>query len=395
MASRAQRLGMAATIGLVFGLGTFGACSRNTTYGPPQNSTGGSSGQGGQGGDPLPQDDGGPPPLDADGLCGNQLHTVIFDAPNVYFVIDASGSMSLLAKGGSSRYSLVRGAAIDLVKALGPLINVGAAVFPLDATEADPCATGAQVMDVNPGDPYTGADGPTTKKFKAALKRTPNGGTPTAATLEELLPQIGELPGKTLVLLVTDGGPNCNASLTCDGAHCGLNVDDCTGLACCAPGGNCCDQPGGATACIDADATVSAVSGFASAQIPLYVIGIPGSGAFADVLQQMAFAAGTAQLAQPYYYAVDDIDNLQSVLGGIAAVAVSCVFQIDDPPSADNETNVYLDGVVLPNGGDNGWRWMDPDLTRIELLGESCARLKAGQIKTVQIVSGCPTEPSK
>lgn len=391
----ASRVGQAVAIGFVSAVVSFGACTKDEGFGPPQEGTGGAVGQGGAGGDLLPTDDGGPPPLDAQGLCGNQLHTVIFDAPNVYFVIDASGSMSLLAKGGSSRYSLVRGAAIDLVQALGPLINVGAAVFPFEATDADPCAHGAEVMSVKSGDPYTGADGPTTKEFKAATKRSPNGGTPTAASLAALLPGIAALPGKTLVLLVTDGGPNCNPSLTCDGAHCGLNVDDCSGLACCVPGGNCCDQPGGATACIDADATVTAVSAYANAQIPLYVIGIPGSGAFADVLQEMAFAAGTAQLAKPYYYAVDDIDNLQGVLGSIAAVAVSCIFEIDDPPMVDDETNVYLDGVVLPNGGNDGWRWMDPDLNRIELLGDACARLKAGQIKTVQIVSGCPTEPSK
>lgn len=388
-------MGLGAAMGLVLGLISFGACSQDKGFGPPQSGVGGQTGQGGQGGDFLPQDDGGPPPLDAQGLCGNQLHTVIFDAPNVYFVIDASGSMSLLAKGGSSRYSLVRGAAIDLVESLGALINVGAAVFPFEATEENPCAQGAEVMAVAPGDPYTGTAGPTTQKFKAATKLTPSGGTPTAATLEALLPGISALPGKTLVMLVTDGGPNCNPDITCDGEHCGLNVDDCSGLSCCVPGGNCCALPGGATACIDAAATVSAVTAYASANVPVYVIGIPGSGAFAEVLQDMAFAAGTAQLAKPYYYAVDDIDNLQSVLGSIAAVAVSCVFELQDPPMVDDQTNVYLDGVILPNGGDDGWRWMDPDLTRIELLGDSCARLKAGQIKTVQIVSGCPTEPSK
>ncbi len=396
MASRARRVGMAAALGVCAVAAIFGACSPDKGFGPPKSGSGG-SGQGGAGGDLLPTDDGGPPPLDAQGLCGNQLHALIFDAPNVYFIIDASGSMAQAA-GGTSRFAVVRKASINLVRDLGPLINVGAALFPVGATDQQPCAPGAEVMPITPGDAYTGSDGPTISEFKSATNATPNGGTPTSATLAALLPTIQGASGKkTIVLLVTDGGPNCNAAASCDGAHCGPNIEGCTGDTCCDPGGNCCAPaaPGGPASCIDTDATVKQIEAYEKVGLPVYVIGIPGSEAYADVLQQMAFAAGTAQIAKPYYYAVSDVDNLHGVLASIAAVAVSCVFTLDDPPMVDDQTNVYLDGVVLPNGGNDGWRWMDPDLKRIELLGDACARLKAGQIKTVQIVSGCPTEPSK
>ena len=395
MSGRPSRVIWAAALGVFAAMTGFGACSSETGFGPPPQNT--SGGQAGSGGDFIPLDDSGPPPLDAPGLCGNQLHTLTFDAPNVYFVIDASGSMSAPVS-GTTRFSVVRKAAIELVRTLGPLINVGAALFPHEATEIEPCATGAEVMPISPGDPYTdGTDGPTTNKFKNVTKITPYGGTPTAASLAALLPSIQAAKGETLVLLVTDGGPNCNLLATCDGDHCGANIEGCTGDKCCDPGGNCCapGAPWGPSTCIDEDATVAQIQAFKQAGLPVYVIGIPGSEAYASVLQDMAFAAGTQQIANPYYYAVSDVDNLQSVLASIAGVAVSCIFTIDDPPSEEGSTNVYLDGVVLPNGGNDGWRWMDPALTHIELLGDACARLKAGQIKTVQIVSGCPTEPSK
>lgn len=395
MATVARRVGAACVLGITAAVCGFGACDRGETFGPPLQGTGAGNGSAGGGGSLLPPEDGGPPPLDAAGLCGNQLHQTIADAPNVYFVIDASGSMSVPV-GSKTRFEIVRSAAIDLVRDLGALINVGAALFP-DASDDGGCGAGEQVMQVTPGDPYSGADGPTTKKFKSATNVSPNGGTPTAPTLESLRPGLKALPGKTFVVLVTDGGPNCNADLLCAASECMANIEGCSGYTCCDPGGNCC-EPGdaaGPEGCVDKQASILAVKDYAEAGIPVYVVGIAGSEAYADVLEDMAIAAGTAQIAKPFYYAVDKLDNLGGVLGDIAAVAVSCVFNVEDPPEEADQTNVYLDGVVLPGDLENGWRWMDPELTRIELVGQACSDLKSGKVKVVQIVSGCPTEPPK
>lgn len=395
-----RRFGLAALLGVCASAAGFGACGGPAKLPPPQEgTTGQGAGGGGAGGsDILPSDDAGPPPLDAQGLCGNQVHQIITEAPNVYFVIDASGSMGSAVSGGT-RSTVVRKAAVDLVRNLGALINIGAALFPVDATSADQCATGAEVMPVMPGDPYSGSnlDGPTTNKFKHAIAVDPAGGTPLSATLVKLEPSLAALPGKTVVLLVTDGGPNCNAGASCDASGCEANINGCTGDACCNPGGNCCAPQGaaGPEGCVDRQAAVDALKAYAAASLPVYVIGIPGSEAYSSVLEQMAFAAGTAQPGKPFYYAVGALDNLGSVLGDIAAVAISCVFTLEDPPQDAGQTNVYLDGVVLPADLNNGWRFMDPDLTRIELLGDACKDLKSGQIKSVQIVSGCPTEPAK
>lgn len=396
MTTLALRVGAAVMLGICAASAGLGACERTDPLGPPKQGTGAAGGVG-QGGDTLlPSEDGGPPPIDADGFCGNQIHETVVDAPNVYFVIDASGSMNAPA-GNTTRYAKVRSAALQLVHDLGALIHVGAALFPYKATAAEECPIGAQVMAVTPGDPFTGQPGPTTTKFAKAIDVAPSGGTPTAATLDDLRPGILALPGKTIVVLVTDGAPNCNEEVVCGADDCPYNIEGCSGDVCCQAGGNCC-APGAAAgpgACIDRIASIEAVQAYAEAGVPVYVVGIPGSQVYAKVLGEMAIAAGTAQIAKPFYFSVENLDNLGAVLGSIAAVAVSCVFQIEDPPEEPDQTNVYTDGVVLPADLENGWRWMDPDLTRIELVGDTCKRLKTGKIKSVQIVSGCPTEPPK
>jgi hypothetical protein len=343
-------------------------------------------------GDFTVQDASGPPEPDAGGFCGNQVHQLITNAPNVYFVLDASGSMSTPVSARSTRYDRVRDAAIGLVRDLGPLINVGAAVFPLDATEAEPCRTGAEVFPVTPGSPTIGddTDGDTTVRFRAATDLLPIGGTPTAATLTRLRQPLSELPGKTIVLLATDGGPNCNVSARCDADECIDNIEGrCdAGVNCCAPSGN--PGPGD---CIDRSTTVAAIAALAALGVDVYVIGIPGSETYGDVLDEMALAGGAPQFVSPFYYKVDNLDTLGGVLAKIASVVVSCDFDLVDPPPEQGETNVYEDSALVPYDAVDGWIWKTHSV--VELRGDACQRLKSGHVKQVQIVSGCPTEVAK
>lgn len=368
---------------------SFASCASPDPLGRPAGSIG--SGTGGSGVDLG--DASGPPSLDASGLCGNQLHSIITDAPNLYFVLDASGSMSAPAPGGGTRYSAVRSAAVDLVRNLGPRIHVGAAIFPFKATDLEPCRTGKQVFPVTPGDVFTGSDGPTTSGFQASLKVSPFGGTPTASTLASLHGTLSALSGTSIVLLATDGGPNCNESASCSAGECIANIESLEG---CDPAQNCCSPqgPAGPSMCIDKQATINAIAALKAEGIKVYVIGIPGSEAYASVLDEMAIAGGTAQFGSSKYFSVTDLADLNAVLGGIASVVISCDFAIEDPPPEPGLTNVYLDLEILPQGGPNGWVWVENG-SIVRLLGEACERLKLGQVKQVQIVSGCPTEAAK
>ena len=329
----------------------------------------------------------GPPPLDASGYCGNELHETGYDAPNLYFVLDRSGSMATVATaGGDTRYEVVRSAMLALVRTLGPLINVGAALFP--AFNGSACMAGGQVFATRAGDPVTGSEGPTTQMLRFATKISPEGGTPTAATLAAIAPTLQALPGRTVVLLATDGAPNCNDAAVCGAGDCTLNIDgQCpqNEANCCAPGGT-----GGPEACVDRAATLSAIEALHASGIDVYVIGIPGTAHYAGVLDQMAEVGGTAQSGEPKYYRVDDVALISQVFAAIAAEAISCKFVLSSPPDDPAMTNVYLDGQLLPYDPVNGWSWLGSDT--VLLNGEACQRLKSGGATSVQVVTGCPTQ---
>ncbi|WP_437687524.1 vWA domain-containing protein [Sorangium sp. So ce176] len=392
---RAGVCGMSCCLGAALALALGAALSACTDDGlkqRPRSGVGQEAQEPDDGFNPGPGGSSGPPPVDAGGLCGNQIHQVeIAEAPNLYFVLDASGSMLSAASSGATRYDGVHEAAVDLVRNLGPLINVGAAVFPLDATADAPCRPGGEVFPVTPGDPFS--DGqerrPTTSRFRSATRVVPLGGTPTAATLTALAPKLVELPGKTIVVLATDGGPNCNSSATCSAEECIANIEQqCPEENCCAPSG-----PSGPGGCLDRDDTVAAIARLAASGIDVYVVGIPGSEFYGDVLDQMALAGGTAQFVSPFYFKVDNLDTLGNVLSRIASIVVSCEFALADPPPEDGQTNVYLDEQLVPYDPENGWRWKSPAV--VELLGEACQKLKSGRVGQVQIVSGCPTEEAR
>jgi hypothetical protein len=325
----------------------------------------------------------GPPPADAGGLCGNDIHKIVSAPPNVYFVLDKSGSMGAGAPGGT-RYTVVQGAASKIAKKLEFLINVGAAVFPGDGS----CGPGSEVFPVSFGDP-TGFE-------KATKGLKPNGGTPTGTTLEALYPKLTALPGKTIVVLATDGGPNCNSAATCDVSDCMQNIEGCfPGMTCCALQQNCCAPggPSGPENCVDRAHVVGAIKALKDAGIKVYVIGIPGSEAYSGVLADMALAGGAAIAAYPFYYKVDDLSTISDVLSAAAGSALPCEFTVDEAPEVPSLTNVYFDQEVVVSNPVNGWTWTDP--TTITLHGAACDKLHSGQVSQVQIVSGCPTEGAK
>jgi hypothetical protein len=331
----------------------------------------------------------------AEGVCGHEVHKLSFDVPNVYFVFDRSGSMAA-AEGLFSRYSLVHDASVNMVQSLGPLINVGAALFPHGNIDTDACTDGDEVLPITPGDAKSddGAEGPTTAAFRAATNVLPYGGTPVSATLEALLPKLEAASGRTLVLLLTDGAPNCNAGASCTEAECGPNIE-----GDCPPGENCCSPTypdGGPQLCVDRAASVDAVAAIAALGIEVYVIGIPGSEFYGSVLDDMAEAGGTAQATgADKYLRVSDLGDLEYLLAQIAGDAISCELPLDDPPSEEERDfiNVYLDCDVVPYDPASGWAWLDDET--IELHGSACQALKRGEVTEVHIATGCPTEQPK
>ncbi len=68
--------------------------------------------------------------------------------------------------------------------------------------------------------------------------------------------------------------------------------------------------------------------------MPTYVIGMPGAEAYADVLDRLAIAGGTARDGAPSYYDAADTGALGEALYAIGTgVAISCSIELESAPT--------------------------------------------------------------
>ena len=299
--------------------------------------------------------------------------------PNLYFALDHSKSMLENGKWGSVGASLQA-----LIVDIGAKARFGAAFFPNPTSST--CDVGVEVMSVRPGGAETAAT------LAQAMTAPPNGGTPTAATLQALLPELQGLVGQTFVILATDGGPNCNAALTCSLDRCTANIDNISST--CLPGvpPNCCADPGSTVDCLDDAATVAAVSALEEAGIPTFVIGVPGSEAYSAVLDAAARAGGTARGEEPAYYAVTTSDAaaltaaLTQVINQVAPACFLKLSQVVDAP----ELVVNVGDQRAPGDPRNGFTVDGAgDKQVLALHGAACRLAVAGAPVSVHVVDEC------
>jgi hypothetical protein len=321
----------------------------------------------------------------------------ITDPPNIYYVLDRSGSMG---NGNPTRWQTVVEAIWRVVVEIGPRATVGVTVFPSDG--GDGCGGGAQVFSPRQGDAPAGVGGPVSTSLLRILGQIgPSGGTPTAATLTALPEVLQGLRGKTYVVLATDGGPNCNPDAVCDTSMCEDNIEQLGG--CVAGGPNCCapDTGGHPGDCLDATPTTAAVQAIAAMGVPVYVLGVPGSQVYSQLLNQLAAAGGTARPTPDdagggvLYYDASSSDQaaLFSALSKIAAqITASCTLTLNAPPEDPGLLNVFLDEKPLPKqGADGGSPNWTIDGTTVTILGDACESIQSGTVLDVRVVAGCPT----
>ena len=113
--------------------------------------------------------------------------------------------------------------------------------------------------------------------------------------------------------------------------------------------------------------------------------------AYASLLDQLASAGGTALPTSPKYYNVDLSNSavLLAALKKIAAqIVATCEFKLTMAPAQADRVNVYFDEVVVPARSANGWKIEGQTVT---LLGDSCKKVLAGDVLDVRIITGCPT----
>lgn len=373
---------------------TSGSGGNTSDLGNDLGSTGGtnsgsSGGAGGEGGD----------------TCGGEEVMADPVVANVLFVLDKSGSMEATPDGFTeSKWATLVGSLGNALTAVQDDILMGLELYPSGDTEADVCANEAGVdVDVAPGSSAL-------SEIEAALENTtPDGQTPTAAALDAALTYFtdgpgADLDGEAFVVLATDGGPNCGTSDRCvpeDGCQptddcglteaesCTINIEGCGGSGCPAEGSYCLEP----SQCLDDEDTLAAVAALADAGIKTIVVGMPGSEAYQDVLDELAVAGGMpAQLTSPKYYKVDDSEGLSQALQDITqGVIRSCDILAEMAPPDPAKVNVFIDGEVVPKDDMDGWKYGDETNRFIQIVGTYCEQIEDAGAESISVEYGCTT----
>lgn len=177
--------------------------------------------------------------------------------------------------------------------------------------------------------------------------------------------------GPDVIVVVTGSGPNCNLSMPrCDEATCTYDLRYCDGTM-------------GTIGCLDDVTTEAELTTMLGDGTRTYVVGVPGSGDYADVFDGMAAAGGTTA-----HHAAAEATDITTAIEGIVGDEVSCVFELASAGDAAN-VNVLLDGGPLVRDDANGFSY-DTAARSITLLGSACEDFLAGRFTEVQFLSGCP-----
>jgi len=317
--------------------------------------------------DPWGTDDGGDEPvipkvvLDASApnalsSCGAQTFAVALDAvpPNIYLVVDRSGSMS--DEFGptlfGSKWVAAQAALQGLLTSRSGKARWGMSLFPPNPQQ-DAC--GKAVVDV----PLAmGSEAAVLSRVNGLSTYTighPRGMTPTADALETARDAGGltATDRNNYVVLVTDGLPNCNSSKDV---------------------GKIIDQLYQRTP-----------------SVKTFVIGV-GSETQSNpaTLNDWADRGHTARNGPgTRYYQANDATQLGTAFVDVVDGAAACVFALQSLPQDPALVVGQLDGVAAASDPLDGYTY-DAAANAISFHGASCAQITSGATKKVQVIYGCP-----
>ena len=253
-----------------------------------------------------------------------------------------------------TRWEGVSNAITSVTAQLQMRVAFGLAVFP--ALDSPECGTASLVVEPS----FENA--PNIATVLDDFYTEPLGATPTAAALQEVRTWHIDHP-PTLpraVLLATDGGPNCNATLDPSTCVCSSGVDttDCAVSL----------EP---LLCLDDGNAISAVTALRAQGLDTYVIGIPGVENFGDVLDAMAEAGGTNR-----YYLARDTGTLEAAVGDIGRRAGGCSIEVsaDDVGDLSRAARLELtiDGEPIAADPLHEDGFAVVDATHVDLYGAAC-----------------------
>jgi hypothetical protein len=327
--------------------------------------------------------------------CGETALTATLRPVDVLVLLDRSLSMTnaISATDPTTRWEALRKALNGAMTSVSDRVAFGLKLFP-DGDASNECGVLATAPEV-----ALGLGSNTVAAIDLAIgQAVPNGGTPIASAVDWATAYFATGPGSLaagdrVVLLATDGAPNCNAVGTCDASTCVTNIDhpEFTDNLCA-------DFP---TKCLDganAQAKIATLLGLPR-PVRTVVVGIPGSDkpAYAAILDDLGRVGGLPNPDPTLdYFAVSADQGVvglsETLLQITTKLIVSCKLELTSEPPDPRMLNVYVDGNVVAKDATDGWR-LDTSTNppTVVLLGTTCAKLESSGAQSISIKYGCPT----
>lgn len=294
----------------------------------------------------------------------------------VLFLVDASGSMQLptdptapacepgcgpgvpCPSSCETRWDVGRALTSALVAALPPQAEAALALYPTDASCGAPAAL-ASPFSAQPD-------------FSALATHIPVGGTPTAEALSLALslPELADESADRVVVLVTDGVPNCNPSNPANACGPGPSTCQCTLSSCtqvCSIG------------CLDDDATFAVAQTLGARGVQLITVTLgtdwTASAMAKNVADGLAKVDVHSETCGPncrsLVVALEDQLALGSAAAKVSRRLTSCAFRVDAASRPNGLTVELANQPLAPEAfrlaGDRVW-----------LGDEACADYRAG-----------------
>ena len=327
-----------------------------------------------------------PSTTDPNGCVGQTAGTEAVPAI-LQLVVDTSGSMDRDAPGTrDTKWQVTRDALLGAIEEMPANTSLGVVFYPDVPITASGCFDNEADVAIAP---LASSGSAQRRSIESAFAtQSPDGGTPTHDAYRYAYGELAtaSASGNRFAVVITDGTPTF--SLGCVG----------TGLV---------SDP------VDPSPLVGEATRARQQGVSTFVIGSPGSEGARESLSRMAEAGGTARAgcshSGPNYchfdmtQSGDFASDLQQALGTISGLALSCAYDIPEPPSGQLLDPSRVNVLFTPRAGSaeriaqsegnacsEGWRYSD-DGASVLLCSSTCDRVKSSQ-GTLSLEFGCATE---
>jgi hypothetical protein len=309
--------------------------------------------------------DGGSPDGGVDtNRCGAQNFPVAAVPPNVFLVLDKSGSMHDPVAPGTTetKWQVLSGAVHQLLMNFNGKARYGLSIFP-GANNDDSCDPGQIDVAVGPNNEQA-IESRVDSFVDTVDVMGVHGHTPTAPTLSVVRSDgnLNDTGRNNYVLLMTDGIPNCGHDPTIAG---------------------------------QTDAVGPTIAQLYASQpaVRTFVIGLGSeTSANPELLNSWAQAGHTARQGAVKYYQASDAASLEKAFVDIVGGVATCTFKLNKTPDDPSLLSVTVDGASVATDPNNGASY-DAGSISVELNGDACAKLRDGAQHKVEVIYRCPQSP--